>query len=161
VNIAVRRAGAADAERIAELSGVLGYPVGPCVVSERLAHLLARDDNAVFVAVDAGRVVGWIHGAEHELLETGRICEILGLVVDASIRRGGAGSTLVAAVEEWAALRGLPQVSVRSNIVRVESHPFYERLGYVRVKTQHSYRKNLEIGKRGNFHIHCRDGRRS
>ena len=32
---------------------------------------------------------------------------------------------------------------VRSNVTRPESHPFYERLGYERIKTQHSYRKTL------------------
>jgi GNAT superfamily N-acetyltransferase len=145
MDVRVRRAAAADAARIAELSGDLGYPVEERVMWERLAHLSARGDTVVFVAVDGDRVAGWIHGAEHELLEVGRLCEILGLVVDASARRGGAGRALMAAVEEWAALRGVPQMSVRSNIVRVESHPFYERLGYRRVKTQHSYRKNLEI----------------
>jgi ribosomal protein S18 acetylase RimI-like enzyme len=125
--------------------GVLGYPVDYRVMSERLAHLLPRDDNAILVVVDGNSSVGWIHGAEHELLEVGRLCEILGLVVDPSTRRCGAGRALVASVEKWAASRGLTQVSVRSNIIRVESHLFYERLGYARVKTQHSYRKKLEM----------------
>lgn len=150
MSVEVRRATAADAARIAELSGALGYPVEERLMSERLAHLTARDHDGVFVAVDGHRVVGWIHGAEHELLEVGRLCEILGLVVDATARRGGAGRALMAAVEQWAASRGVTQMSVRSNVVRVESHPFYERLGYMRVKTQHSYRKNLEIWKSGN-----------
>jgi GNAT superfamily N-acetyltransferase len=69
--------------------------------------------------------------------------------VDACARRSGAGRALVAAIERWAASRGVAQVSVRSNVVRVESHPFYERLGYTRVKTQHSYRKNLEVFESG------------
>jgi hypothetical protein len=34
-------------------------------------------------------------------------------------------------------------ISVRSNVARLESHPFYERLGYVRTKTQHAYAKQL------------------
>jgi hypothetical protein len=34
-------------------------------------------------------------------------------------------------------------MAVRSNVARAESHPFYERLGYVRTKTQHAYRKRL------------------
>ena len=145
MSVVVRRATLVDTDRIAELCGVLGYPVDHRVMSERLAHLLPRDDNVIFVVIEGSRTVGWIHGAEHELLEVGRLCEILGLVVDPSMRRCGAGQALVASVETWAASRGLPQVSVRSNIVRVESHPFYERLGYTRVKTQHSYRKNLEM----------------
>jgi ribosomal protein S18 acetylase RimI-like enzyme len=144
VSVVVRRATVADACRIAELSGVLGYPVDRGVMSERIEHLLPRDDNAIIVAVDGRSTCGWIHAAEHELLEVGRLCEILGLVVDPSMRRCGAGRALVASVEEWAASRGLLQMSVRSNVVRAESHPFYERLGYTRVKTQHSYRKNLE-----------------
>jgi GNAT superfamily N-acetyltransferase len=143
MGVQVRRAAASDAARIAQLSGVLGYPVEERLMPGRLARLLARDDNAVFVAVGDRGVIGWIHGAEHELLEIGRLCEILGLVVDAAARRCGAGRALVGAIERWAASRGVPHVSVRSNIVRVESHPFYERLGYSRVKTQHSYRKAL------------------
>jgi len=143
MTLVVRRATTDDAPHVAVLSRVLGYPVDPRVMSERLSHLVARDADAVFVAVDGDRIVGWIHGAERELLEVGRLCEILGLVVDQSARRVGAGRALVDAVEQWAASRGVSQVAVRSNIVRLESHPFYERLGYTRVKTQHSYRKAL------------------
>src|SRR5262249_1111916 len=109
MSVRVRRAVAADAARIAELSQVLGYPVEERAMAERLGHLLAGDDNGVFVAMDGDSLVGWIHGAEHELLEVGRLCEILGLVVDASVRRGGAGRALVAAVEQFAASRGLRQ----------------------------------------------------
>jgi hypothetical protein len=32
---------------------------------------------------------------------------------------------------------------VRSNVERVESHPFYEGIGYQRTKTSHIYRKEL------------------
>ena len=81
--------------------------------------------------------------AEREVLEIGRLAEILGLVVDASVRRQGVGQQLVAAAEAWANAHGLPGMTVRSNVVRAESHPFYEALGYVRIKTQHTYRKVL------------------
>jgi GNAT superfamily N-acetyltransferase len=142
--ISIRPATEADARRLAELSGVLGYPVEVADIASRLSRLLRREGNAVLVATASDLVVGWIHGADHELLETGRHCEILGLVVDANHRRGGAGRRLVAAIEAWAASRGIAQMAVRSNVVRLESHPFYERLGYVRVKTQHSYRKTID-----------------
>ena len=88
-------------------------------------------------------VAGWIHAAEHDILEVGSFCEILGLVVAADRRGEGVGRRLVEQVERWAAERGLKQVSVRSNVTRLESHPFYERSGYVRVKTQHAYRKSI------------------
>ena len=90
-----------------------------------------------------GGVVGWIHSAEQDILEVGRSCEIVGLVVAADQRRHGIGRHLVDRVEQWAFERGLKHVSVRSNVARTESHLFYERVGYARVKTQHAYRKHI------------------
>jgi N-acetylglutamate synthase-like GNAT family acetyltransferase len=139
----LRPATIADVPRLAELSGVLGYPVAVEKLAARVARLLARGEDLLLVAERGARVVGWIHAAEQELVESGRRCEILGLVVDGEQRRGGVGRRLVAAIETWAHQRGLEEVSVRSAITRSESHPFYERLGFVRVKTQHVYRKRV------------------
>lgn len=142
--MSVRPATDADATRLAALCEVLGYPVESAEFAERLGRRLARHTDVVFVAdVPPSGVVGWIHAAEQELLESGRRCEILGLVVAGRHRGAGVGRMLVAAVESWAAQRGLDTIAVRSNIARSEAHPFYERLGYQRVKTQHAYRKRL------------------
>jgi GNAT superfamily N-acetyltransferase len=141
--IGVRRGTSTDAVRIAELSGTLGYPVAPSTLAQRLERLLGRDEDAVFVAETESGVVGWVHGADQELLESGRRCEILGLVVEPAYRGQGVGRRLVTAVEQWATGRGLEQIAVRSNVTRPESHPFYHRLGYVRTKTQHAYHKAL------------------
>ena len=141
--VVVRRAVAADAERLAALSGELGYPVVRDVLAGRLDRLVASDGEFVLVAELAGEVVGWVHGSEQLFLESDSRCELLGLVVDAHRRGLGVGRCLVGAVETWAAARGLTQMAVRSNVTRSESHPFYERLGYARVKTQHAYRKRL------------------
>jgi len=146
--LVIRTAVPADATRLAALSTQLGYPARADELEERLARLLGRDDLAVFVAELDGEAIGWLHTAEVEILEYGRRCEILGLVVDAGRRRSGAGRSLVAAAERWGAERGLQQIAVRSNVTRAESHPFYERLGYERWKTQHAYRKPLS-GSRG------------
>jgi GNAT superfamily N-acetyltransferase len=133
-----------DAAWVAELSGQLGYPVPAAAVAARLARLVPRSDQVLLAAVDAqGNVAGWIHGAEQDLVEAERRCEILGLVVDQQQRRGGVGRRLVAEVEAWAARRGLTEMSVRSNVARLESHPFYEGQGYRRVKTQQVYRKRI------------------
>ncbi len=141
--VKVRPALLADVPRLAELSGVLGYPVAVEKMATRVTRLLGRDEDALVVAEHAGQVVGWIHAAEQELVESGRRCEILGLVVDAEHRRSGTGRRLVAAIEKWAHQRGLEELTVRSAVSRAESHPFYERLGFVRVKTQHVYRKRV------------------
>jgi GNAT superfamily N-acetyltransferase len=150
----------ADAAAIARLSGQLGYPVAVQALGMRLQGLLASEDQAVYVATDAtGVVVGWIHGAEQLLVESGLRCEILGLVVDEPVRRGGIGRRLVEALERWARTRGLGEVSVRSAVSRTESHPFYEQLGYDRVKSQHVYRKRL--GAAGAAQERCTGGQSS
>jgi len=133
-----------DAAAVAALSGQLGYPVAAEAIAARLERLLGRDDQLVLAAVAAdGELAGWIHAAEQDLVEAERRCEILGLVVDGRRRRGGIGRGLVAEAERWAASRGLRQMSVRSNVAREESHPFYEAQGYGRVKTQQVYRKPI------------------
>jgi GNAT superfamily N-acetyltransferase len=113
-------------------------------LATRLQRLLASEDQAVLVAENVnGVVIGWIHGAQQLLLESGSRCEILGLVVDEAARRGGIGRQLVESAEQWALGRGLNEVSVRSAVSRAESHPFYQQLGYQQVKSQHVYRKQL------------------
>jgi GNAT superfamily N-acetyltransferase len=144
--VLTRSATQSDAPRLAQLSDALGYAVDPAIMAERLKRLLERAEDRIFVAQTEARVVGWIHCAEQELLEAGQRCEILGLIVDQAYRSQGVGRVLVSAAEHWALSRGLRQMSVRSNVVRAESHPFYERLGYVRAKTQHAYQKMLSPG---------------
>ena len=139
----IREARSTDAAGVAELSGVLGYPVDCETMQRRLDRLGRDEEHVVFVAEISGEVVGWIHGAACELLVAGRIGEICGLVVAEGQRTGGVGRRLVEAVEQWARGRGLEQVSVRSNVVRPESHSFYEKVGYLRLKTQQVYRKRL------------------
>ena len=142
--VTIRKATMNDAPRLAELSAVLGYPVEVDVMARRLPRLLARPEHLVLVAeATANLVVGWIHAGEQDILEVGRFGEILGLVVGDQHRGQGIGRRLVQEVELWARERGLDRVSVRSNVVRNESHPFYKRAGYVRQKTQHAYGKYL------------------
>jgi GNAT superfamily N-acetyltransferase len=139
----IRRATSADAAGVAELSGILGYPVDRETMQRRLERLGGGEEHVVFVAETSRQIVGWIHGAEHEFLVAGRVGEICGLVVAEGERTSGVGRRLVEAVEQWARGRGLDEVSVRSNVARTESHPFYEKVGYTRLKTQHVYRKPL------------------
>lgn len=140
----IRPARSGDAAEIAELSGQLGYPVSAGEMSARLSRALSDPDYFVSVAEDAdGPLLGWI-GAEYRfLLEIGEEVEIVGLVVRQGARRLGVGKALLAAAEEFARSRGLKSIRVRSNAMRIDSHPFYERMGYERVKTQHCYRKPL------------------
>lgn len=139
-----------DAAAIAGLSGDLGYPAASGDISTRLALLLPEPGQCVRVGCDpSGRVVGWIHAAEQVVLESGRRCEVLGLVVEPAARGAGVGRMLLTEVERWAVLRGLPVVSLRCNVIRVDSHRFYQRAGYVAAKTQTAFRKLPGPGPHG------------
>jgi diamine N-acetyltransferase len=140
----LRRAAIGDAAEIARLSGQLGYASHPAEIGDRVGRLLTREGQLVLVApAPDGRLLGWIAAERRLLLESGERAEIVGLVVDGAARRRGIGAALVAAAERWAAAQGQRTVFVRSNVVRAESHPFYESLGYARRKTQHAYAKVL------------------
>ncbi|HEX8777263.1 MAG TPA: GNAT family N-acetyltransferase, partial [Rhodanobacter sp.] len=93
---------------------------------------------------DHGGLLGWIAIERRLTLESGERIEIVGLVVDAAARGTGVGRALVTDAEQWARAQGFDAIGVRSNVAREGSHPFYEALGYVRMKTQHAYRKPVK-----------------
>jgi len=140
----IRTALERDAAQIAHLSHELGYPVAESELLLRLKTLLASTRDLVLVAAGPDlKLLGWIAVAPHLALETGHRAEITGLVVGAAARRAGVGRALVGAAEAWAAQQGFGVITVRSNVLRVESHPFYQGLGYRQRKTQHCYEKTL------------------
>jgi len=140
----IRRAQLDDAAELARLAEQLGYPMSAAEMALRLAALLEDERHHVAVAPSGGSILGWMHVEHRTSLEGGDRAELMGLVVDSAARRGGLGRMLVKAAEEWAAARGLAVLTVRSNVAREQSHPFYEALGYSRAKTQHVYRKDLD-----------------
>jgi predicted N-acetyltransferase YhbS len=133
-----------DAAEIARLTTELGYPSERSDILPRLRELLARDDYLILVASDEGeRLLGMITAERRHLLATGVQVEIMSLVVGEKARRRGVGKALVEAAESWTVRLGVSKVVVRSNVVRPESHPFYEGIGYRRSKTQRVYLKEI------------------
>ena len=129
---------------MARLSGELGYPMSVEEMRSRLDRLLGDARHFIAVAHDGDhRLLGWMHVEHRTALEGGDRAELMGLVVDGSVRRRGTGRALVDAAEQWSQSQGLAVLTVRSNVARELSHPFYEALGYVREKTQHVYRKRF------------------
>ncbi len=139
-----------DYADIAGLCCQLGYPATPRQIELRIAHILALDNHKVFVAeATGGNVIGWVHVHSYPLIESDLMAEIGGLVVNRDFRRKGVGRALVKHAEEWAKAAGCANVSVRSNVIRQESHAFYEGVGYTRVKAQYTYRKQFWGSERG------------
>jgi GNAT superfamily N-acetyltransferase len=144
IDLGVRRARPTDTERIAELSGQLGYPTSTKEMKARLGEMFKDKDAACFVA-DSRKdgLVGWIHVSTMPLLEVERRAEVNGLVVDETARSQGAGALLLAAAEKWARGKRCKSMSVRSNVLRERAHGFYLRNGYEHYKTQKAFRKGL------------------
>lgn len=133
-----------DAAEIARLAGELGYPADVDAMHARLRELLPMPRHRIVVAQgERDELLGWIAVERRLTLESGERVEIVGLVVDAAVRGSGVGRELVADAEQWALAQGFDAIGVRSNVLREGSHPFYESLGFARVKTQHAYRKVL------------------
>jgi GNAT superfamily N-acetyltransferase len=140
----VRRAIVADAPRIAELSGQLGYPTTPKEVAQRLRWFEADARHAIFVAaLPSGEVIGWVHVQERQVLMSNLHAEVAGLVVAEGFRGCGAGTSLIEHAEQWARSRGCAAVLLRSNVIRGAAHQFYEKHDYATVKTQKVFRKDL------------------
>ncbi len=136
VPMAIRPCRPADAQAVAELATELGYPTDEAQAGARLAWLLDRDDERILIAEDDGIVVGWLHAREVRSLESEPFGEIAGLVVAAPRRGEGFGKALVQAALAWAAERGLATLRVRSNVVRTETHRWYQAAGFTLLKTQ-------------------------
>ena len=139
----IRQMRSEDAAPVAALTTQLGYPANEDAIRRRIDLIKDRPDARLFVAVHGNTVVGWLHVQAICSLESDTRAEIWGLVVSESVRGTGVGRRLVEAAEEWAIVRGLGVMSLRSNQLRTGAHKFYEHLGYTVAKTQSAFRKNL------------------
>ena len=144
LTVAVRQMRPEDAGAVAKLVTQLGYPSTEDEIRRRFDLIKDRWDARLFVAQHAGTaIVGWVHVQALYLLESDARAEIFGLVVAETARGTGVGRRLMEAAEEWALLRGLSVMGLRSNYLRTEAHAFYEHLGYKVIKTQNAFRKSL------------------
>ncbi|MEP6680792.1 MAG: GNAT family N-acetyltransferase [Chloroflexota bacterium] len=140
----IRRMAARDAERLAELTTQLGYPVDAEATAARIGPLLEDRTSVVLVAADADdRPIGWLHVTLLRGLEDDARVHIMGLVIDDQQRSAGIGHELLAAGEAWAREQGVRRMSVYSRQTRERAHRFYEREGYALVKRSYYFEKEL------------------
>ena len=131
--ITLRPAALSDVNAVAALMTQLGYPSTPSQVNPRLTRMLAHPDYAGFVAEAASEVVALVlvhmeHGLEYDAIY-GRI---MGLVVDERFRGRGLGKQLMQYVERWCKDRGADRIVLTSANRRLDSHKFYDAIGYER-----------------------------
>ncbi len=143
LTVALRQMRAEDTAAVARLTTQLGYPATEDEIRRRFDLIKDRWDARLFVAHTGNLIVGSIHVQATYLLQCDARAEIWGLVVADTARGTGVGRRLVEAAEEWALMRGLAVMVVRSNNLRTDAKGFYEHLGFQVTKTQNAFRKHL------------------
>jgi GNAT superfamily N-acetyltransferase len=147
-HLTIRPALPGDVLYITQLAEQLGYPASQNDVRRRLEGIGRNSAPAVVYVAQlgdevAGEVVGWVHAYRCAGLLASPYAEIGGLVVGETHRGQGIGRRLMEEAEAWARQNDCQQVRLRSNMVRVEAHRFYEQIGYEIAKSQKVYWKAL------------------
>ncbi len=132
----IRQATLSDAQQISKLSTYLGYAqLTVSDTQQQLLTLLESDREAVYVAEQEERLIGWIHCFKALRLASSSFYEIGGLVVCPTQRQQGIGRQLV----EYAISQHSGSWRVRCNSKRHQSHLFYQALGFSQSKSQHIF----------------------
>ena len=68
----------------------------------------------------------------------------MSLVVDESYRGKGIGKKLIDTAADWLKQKGEKTLRIRCNVIRDETHKFYEHLGFIEKKKQKIFEKSIE-----------------
>ena len=132
-----------QALEIYELSNQLGYANDPELLFTRLKQIVNLKDHAVFAAQLNGKIVGWLHCLVCLRVESPLFVEVAGLVVDENVRGQQIGKKLIEASKTWSRNQEIFSMRIRCNVIRTESHQFYQALGFISNKAQKVYEMTL------------------
>ena len=140
--ITVRECALTDCESIYLLNkNDLGYDFPIEKTAKRLEMILKSESDKIFVAEYGGKVIGYIHACDYDVIYGPSMKNILGLAVDSHYRKLGAGKALLTAAENWAKETGSAGVRLCSGAQRKGAHEFYKRCGYICSKEQLNFKK--------------------
>ena len=138
----IREAVISDAEAIYILNrDELGYDYPLEQTKEKLANLLSSKTDKIFAAAVGGRVIGYIHASDYDVIYAPHMKNIMGIAVAEEYRYNGIGSALLRAVEAWAKEAGACGVRLCSGESRTGAHEFYRHCGYSCEKRQLNFKK--------------------
>ncbi len=129
MSVTVRAARAADADALFVLLHALATSFTPdrAAFDTSFAVLLSDDDAWLWVADDAGEVVGYCLGFVHRTFyANGSVGMVEEIIVRADRRGQGIGRGLIDAFEQWAKVRNAALVGLMTR----RAAPFYLALGY-------------------------------
>lgn len=138
----IRDAMASDATALTGLNTTaMGYDYPLEKTAKKLEALLNSGRDKILVAEQDGRLVGYLHLEDYDVLYNDHLNNIMGIAVDPSCRRQGIGKALLEAGEAWAKEQGAEGIRLSSGESRVGAHAFYRALGYEGNKMQLNLKK--------------------
>ena len=142
--IIIRECALKDCESIYLLNkNDLGYDFPIEETAKRLEMILKSENDKIFVAECDGKVIGYIHACDYDVIYAPSMKNILGLAVDSDYRMLGAGKALLTAAENWARETGCEGIRLCSGAQRKGAHEFYKKCGYICSKEQLNFKKNV------------------
>lgn len=143
--VTVRDMTPADLAAARRLLKQLDYDIAVPDLQARYDSVIAAGDGqALMVAELGGTIVGLLHVFARPALEKPVEALVQSLVVDETCRGAGIGRALMASAETWARDRGLPFVTLHTQLKRADARAFYRSLGYGEVAEAMLMRKKLE-----------------
>lgn len=124
-------------------STAFGYEYDLAKTKNRLATILSRKTDKIYVAVIDNTVVGYIHGSDYECTYADSLKNIMAIAVDETYREKGIGKALLCAIEDWAEACSCCGVRLVSGFDRTGAHEFYLRCGYTNRKQQKNFIKHF------------------
>ena len=144
----VKLAVMADAEAICILNrDELGYDYQLEKTKEKLLNLLSSKTDKIFAAAVGGRVIGYIHASDYDVIYAPHMKNIMGIAVAEEYRHNGIGASLIQAIEDWAKETGACGVRLCSGESRTGAHGFYRHCGYSCDKRQLNFKKIFKEDK--------------
>ena len=144
MNYTIREAYLSDAEAIWMLNcAEMGYPFPLESTIDKLAKLLCRNSDKIYVATIEGTVVGYVHANDYDVIYAPHMKNIMGIAVAHEHKHKGIGKALLQQVELWAADTGATGVRLVSGAARTGAHEFYRHCGYTGDKKQLNLKKKL------------------
>jgi ribosomal protein S18 acetylase RimI-like enzyme len=117
------------------LPHIFHHPDDSYLTKQDFCDYLSQHDRAVFVAEQAGRVVGGLYirltqTPHSSVLNAREYAYIEHVAVQEQFRQQGVGQALIARAHEWAKGKGLNTVELHVKAFNKKAIGFYEKLGY-------------------------------
>ncbi|APJ03920.1 GNAT family N-acetyltransferase [Silvanigrella aquatica] len=146
MDIIIREMNKFDCLRCKDLTLQMGYHDNLADFDKRFSLINKLPHHHLVVAeslVDK-TVVAWMHLEIRYLLVSSFKVEISALMVDEKMRGLGIGKKFLAYAENWTKNCGFKDIFLYSKLMREDAHNFYIKCGYLNLKDEKMFTKNLE-----------------